>query len=155
MPNQDVYMGFDMKGNPIVNVANPSSAQDAASKTYVDGRTPLTTRGDLLTRDATGFVRKAIGAVNTVLGSDGTDPVYTKVTANHVDFSVDVTTGNATTGHHGLLPKLSGDADEALLGDGTWGAINANLHAEPLVDYDGHVLLDGSGDPIMMLVEIV
>jgi hypothetical protein len=29
---------------------------------------------------------------------------------------------DATTGYHGLLPKLSGDNNEVLLGDGTWGA---------------------------------
>lgn len=36
----------------------------------------LTTRGDLITRDATGAVRKAIGAAHTRLVSDGTDPQW-------------------------------------------------------------------------------
>jgi len=35
----------------------------------------------------------------------------------------DTTTLDATASAHGLLPKLSGDAGDALLGDGTWGAI--------------------------------
>lgn len=30
---------------------------------------------------------------------------------------------NASASKHGLLPKLSGDADDALRGDGTWGAV--------------------------------
>ena len=34
----------------------------------------------------------------------------------------DVTTLNATTSAHGLLPKLSGNASQVLKGDGTWGA---------------------------------
>lgn len=38
---------------------------------------PLTTRGDLLTRDATNNVRLAIGAANRFLGSDGTDAAWT------------------------------------------------------------------------------
>ncbi len=33
----------------------------------------------------------------------------------------DVTTANATTARHGLLPKLSGAAADVLRGDGTWG----------------------------------
>lgn len=41
----------------------------------------------------------------------------------------DVTTLNASTGAHGLLPKLSGNAAQALLGDGTWGAAGS---ASPL-----------------------
>lgn len=37
---------------------------------------PLTTRGDLLTRDASNNVRLAIGAAGRVLGTDGTDPSW-------------------------------------------------------------------------------
>ena len=40
---------------------------------------PLTTRGDLVVRDATTNVRLPVGAANTVLGSDGTDPGWTQV----------------------------------------------------------------------------
>jgi hypothetical protein len=39
----------------------------------------------------------------------------------------DTTALNATASRHGLLPKLSGAATDALLGDGTWGAVVANL----------------------------
>ncbi len=38
--------------------------------------TVTTTRGDLIYRDASADARLAIGAVNTLLKSDGTDPVY-------------------------------------------------------------------------------
>lgn len=38
----------------------------------------------------------------------------------------DVTTNNATTEKHGLLPKLSGLVSDVLRGDGTWGAITAS-----------------------------
>jgi hypothetical protein len=36
----------------------------------------LTTRGDIVIRDATSSVRLAVGSANTVLGSDGTDPSW-------------------------------------------------------------------------------
>lgn len=35
----------------------------------------------------------------------------------------DVTTLNASTSQHGLLPKLDGSASKALLGDGSWGTV--------------------------------
>ena len=37
---------------------------------------PLTTRGDILTRDATNNIRIGIGATGTILTSDGTDPSW-------------------------------------------------------------------------------
>lgn len=49
---------------------------------------PLTTRGDLLTRDATNNIRLAIGAANTVLKTDGTDASWGKVTAAMLDTGV-------------------------------------------------------------------
>lgn len=55
---------------------------------------PLTTRGDLLTRDATTHSRLAIGAANRVLRSDGTDPAWGQVT-----LTTDVT---------GILPIANG-----------------------------------------------
>lgn len=41
--------------------------------------------------------------------------------------AADQTRLDASTTAHGLLPKLSGDADDALLGDGTWGAVGAAI----------------------------
>ena len=35
----------------------------------------------------------------------------------------DVTTNNSTANQHGFLPRLSGNANEVLLGDGSWGAM--------------------------------
>src|ERR1051326_7191724 len=42
---------------------------------------PLTTRGDLLTRDATNNVRLAIGSAGKYVRSDGTDPSWQSITA--------------------------------------------------------------------------
>jgi hypothetical protein len=40
------------------------------------GADTLTTRGDLLTRDASGYTRLAIGTAGYVLGSNGVDPIW-------------------------------------------------------------------------------
>jgi hypothetical protein len=60
---------------------------------------PLTTRGDLVVRDATTNVRLPVGAANTVLGSDGTDPGWTQV-----DLTAAVT---------GILPVANGGTASA------------------------------------------
>ena len=86
------------------------------------GGVSLTTRGDLLTRDASALTRLAIGSADQVLKTDGTDPSWGKVLPANLDVSADNTTANATSGHHGLLPKLSGSSSDVLKGDGTWGA---------------------------------
>ena len=41
-----------------------------------DGTDTLTTRGDLLTRDASDLARLAVGAADSFVGSDGTDPAW-------------------------------------------------------------------------------
>ena len=60
---------------------------------------PLTTRGDLVVRDATTNVRLPVGAASTVLGSDGTDPGWTQV-----DLTAAVT---------GILPVANGGTASA------------------------------------------
>jgi hypothetical protein len=60
---------------------------------------PLTTRGDLVVRDATTNVLLPVGAASTVLGSDGTDPGWTQV-----DLTAAVT---------GILPVANGGTASA------------------------------------------
>lgn len=45
----------------------------------------LTTRGDIITRDASGPIRRALGAAKTVLRSDGTDALFAQLA--HSDLS--------------------------------------------------------------------
>lgn len=79
-----------------------------------------------------GTAKRAIGG--TVLGGAAT----TAAGAHKLDGPEhlapdDTTTLDASTTRHGLLPKLSGDATDALLGDGTWGPAgtpNAELNIE-------------------------
>lgn len=79
-----------------------------------------TTRGDLIVRGVAVDGRLAVGAANTGLFSDGTDPSWRKGLPADLDFSADNTTQNATNGHHGLLPKLSNVATEYLDGSGVF-----------------------------------
>lgn len=53
--------------------------------------------------------------------SDTRTPTDASVTEDKLSLS-DVTTGNASTSKHGLLPKLSGSSSDVLKGDGTFGA---------------------------------
>lgn len=46
---------------------------------------PLTTRGDLLTRDASNNIRLGIGAADTALRSNGTDPSWGKLSPAYMD----------------------------------------------------------------------
>lgn len=53
-------------------------------------------------------------------GVTGSDPVCAQII--EVDLGLtDITTANATSGLHGFLPKLSGNAYDFFLGDGTYG----------------------------------
>jgi hypothetical protein len=55
---------------------------------------PTTTRGDLITRDATNNVRLAVGGANTFLKSDGTDPAWASIALD--DLSDVIITAPAT-----------------------------------------------------------
>ena len=78
---------------------------------------PFTTRGDILFRNATVPARLAIGAANTVLGSDGTDPSWgTIATAMIANNAVDETKlKDALIGDFGEVVVATGDS--ILLGD--------------------------------------
>jgi hypothetical protein len=74
---------------------------------------PTTTRGDMIYMDGTTFnARLAVGAVNTVLYSNGTDPGYSKVTQAMID-------AGGPMSRYGLLGSLVGadfnsTADQAI-----------------------------------------
>ena len=70
-----------------------------------------------------GYGTAAAGSAATILLSDA---VLSKPTAADVDFSSDVTTSDATSGHHGLLPKLAGGTTKFLREDGTWQLVGSS-----------------------------
>ncbi len=104
-------------------VADPVSALHAATKQYVDavaggggGGSTLTTRGDLLTRDAGSLVRLAIGAAGRFLRSDGTDPSWQALVAGDIP-SLDASKITTGTFSAALIPStvpLAGDVTGTL-----------------------------------------
>ena len=60
---------------------------------------PTTTRGDIITKGASTLDRLPIGAVNTVLKSDGTDPTWGQVAASEITGTLPIANGgtNATS----------------------------------------------------------
>lgn len=62
----------------IVPIANGGTGQSTASAAF-DALSPLTTRGDLIYRNATTNTRLAVGSANYALLSNGTDPVWGQV----------------------------------------------------------------------------
>lgn len=64
-------------------IANGGSGATTANAAF-NALSPVTTRGDIIIRNATVNARLAVGAANTVLQSDGTDPAYAKLNANHL-----------------------------------------------------------------------
>ena len=83
---------------------------------------PMTSAGDIIVGGAAGApARLAVGGANTVLHG-GPGPGYSAVLPADLDVSADNTTANATSTHHGLLPKLSGVSTDVLKGDGSWAA---------------------------------
>lgn len=75
----DLAASSDVTG--VLPVANGGTSGATALAGF-NALSPVTTRGDLIVRDATNNVRLAVGAANTVLQSNGTDPSWGKVTAS-------------------------------------------------------------------------
>lgn len=96
----------------------------------------LTTRGDLLTRDASGLARLAIGATDRLLKSDGTDPGWGQLTNGMVPTN--------TIG----IDKLANQAQSTILGRaagaGT-GAVTALTAAQATAILDAFTGDSGSG----------
>lgn len=74
-------------------IANGGTGQTTASAAF-DALSPVTTRGDLIYRNATTNARLAIGSANTVLRTNGTDPSWGSVVL--------------TTDVSGILPVANG-----------------------------------------------
>jgi hypothetical protein len=82
---------------------------------------PMTTTGDIIySSSGSTPARLAVGSATQVLHGGASVPAYSAVLPADLDVSADNTTANATTGHHGLLPKLDSSASKYLDGSGAW-----------------------------------
>jgi hypothetical protein len=136
-----IHRGIDLAGaNTTLSgdlaVADGGTGASTATAGF-DNLSPVTTRGDIIYRDASNNVRLAVGATGTVLQSDGTDPVYGKIDASNIDtdayiatdylkYSYSVSSGTAggasATGAWTILPINTEDADT-----GSDGSLAANV----------------------------
>ncbi|HUW15682.1 MAG TPA: hypothetical protein VMW94_01275, partial [Actinomycetes bacterium] len=87
-----------------------------------------------------------VGGGNAVIGAgqhrlDGTEHLA----------PADTTTLDATASAHGLLPKLSGDAGDALLGDGTWGVLGGDVATDAIWDAAGDLAVGSGADTAAVL----
>lgn len=125
----------DLTGSlPIVNGGTGAATALAA----FNALSPVTTRGDLITRDATNNVRLPIGAANTVLVTDGTDPSWAKVNSNHLSTSGATQLGRVVSDYIQIEHQAtSGTAG----GDFTSGAWRTRTLTTEVVDTGSHASL--------------
>ena len=76
--NLEASTDFYAPGGTDVAVADGGTGASTATAGF-NALSPTTTRGDLITRDASNNVRLAVGAANRVLRSNGTDPSWGQV----------------------------------------------------------------------------
>lgn len=96
------------------------------SSTFVS---PLTTRGDIMTRSSAALSRLAIGSANTVLRSDGTDPAWGKIVFADIDADFIDDASIATLSSGAYVPF----ADPADSGDTKRGAVWSGTYSPTLV----------------------
>lgn len=112
--------GFPLDGSPlaivvtaggdITSIADRRSYLNTGAWQSMSGL--LTTRGDILTRDATQLVRLGIGALGSILRADGTDPAWTinPTIAGYVRIGSAAAPTNVTAGDLTFVRAFVGDA---------------------------------------------
>ena len=85
-------------GNTIA-IANGGTGQTTAVTAF-NALSPTTTAGDMIYNNGTNNVRLGVGAVNQLLGSDGTNPIWKDITVTNTIY---VTKGGSDTTGNGSL----------------------------------------------------
>lgn len=108
---------LNLNSNKIVNVDDPTQAQDAATKTYVDAKTDGTSAGSFTNLAYTGTLTGGTGVVNI-----GSGQIYKDASGN-----VGIGTSSPTTKLNvaGLLRSTSGSSSVDIGHDGTNGSITS------------------------------
>jgi hypothetical protein len=113
-----------------LGIAKGGTGQTTALAAF-NALSPLTTRGDLLTRDASNNIRLAVGAAGRFLRSDGTDPAWQLIAPSDI------------------TPQGSGSGLDADLLDGldstAFQPIDADLTAYAALTTTGYVVRTGAG----------
>lgn len=103
-------------GGTDVPIADGGTGASTATAAF-DALAPTTTRGDLITRGAASNGRLAVGAANTLLKSDGTDPAWTTLSLL-IDNSISAVQGSilfrSNTDWVALPPGASGQVLQSL-----------------------------------------
>jgi hypothetical protein len=106
---------------------------------------PTTTRGDLITRDATNNIRLGIGTANKVLHSDGTDPSWQTITATDITLALASPPPiGSTTPNTGAFTTLASKVTDAATNTVTnVVTIGHNTSGTPLAGYGTSYTLQG------------
>lgn len=166
----------DSRGNPTPEFQRKWEQQAGANASIPDLTTAAAvsavldeigaTRGSLLSRGASQWGALAIGGANTILHSDGTDPSWSSLS------SLMDTLGGArgdvlfrgAAGWTALVPGAAGNvlttggagADPSWTAAAGGGAAVSSVNDDgtnfymALMDVDGQLILDGSGDPVFL-----
>jgi hypothetical protein len=119
-----VALATDVSGQ--LPLANGGTAINASSVTDLFNQLdPLTTRGDLLTRDATNSIRLAIGTADQVLKTNGTDAAWGKL----VRANVTTPTGTTDTFVFATAPTFVTNITTPLIYGGAGTSDNLDLYA--------------------------
>lgn len=126
-----VGLGSDVSG--VLPVANGGTGGNTAAAAF-NALSPATTRGDLIVRDASGNTRLPVGAANTVLRSDGTDPGWATL-SNLIDAAFGATQGQILyRGASGWAALPPGTAGQVLTSQGAgaspqWATLGGGITA--------------------------
>jgi len=113
-------------------IAQGGTGQSTQTAAF-DALSPVTTRGDLIVRDASNNVRLAIGAADTVLKTNGTDPSWAKiVNANITDATI-------------AFAKLASDC----MPSRGYGEYTSNADLSGTIPFDDTTPQDSEGDQIV------
>ncbi len=120
----DLFLVIDVSANAGKNIT-----KSQIDTLYV-GANVMTAAGDMLIGGVSGAAtRLAKGSDGQILQLTSGSPAWNPLSVAESNLSLtDITTGNASTSKHGLLPKLSNTASQFLNGQGSFVAVSdANL----------------------------
>jgi hypothetical protein len=95
----------------------------AGDKAKLDAATAGATASTLMLRDANGRAQVANPSANADVANKSYVDAAVAIKLDDLGVPDDNTDLNATTARHGLLPKLDGDVEHVLRGDGTFGTV--------------------------------